>query len=247
VKLSDQVLHIDLTGRDPDESLTDVAYEKGALFLRHLETACGRTRLDAFLKAYFDHFAFRSITTAQFEAYLETHLLKGDPMRAAKVPVKEWLYQPGLPGVAPALRARAFEEVEKQAKAWAEGKTKAVGLRTQDWSTQEWLHFLNVLPAKLTAAQMQELDVALGFTKRTNAEVLFQWLLLSVRHRFEPAYPRLEEFLTSQGRRKFLKPLYEALLTTPEGKERARRIYAKARPTYHPLAAATVDALLKGQ
>ncbi|HVE66802.1 MAG TPA: M1 family aminopeptidase/hydrolase, partial [Thermoanaerobaculia bacterium] len=28
----DRVLHIDLTGRDPDEGFTDVAYEKGALF-----------------------------------------------------------------------------------------------------------------------------------------------------------------------------------------------------------------------
>jgi leukotriene A-4 hydrolase/aminopeptidase len=247
LKLSDQVLHIDLKDRDPDDALTDVAYEKGALFLKHLEATFGRAQFDAFLKGYFDHFAFRSITTADFETYLETHLLKGDPQQAAKVPVKEWLYKPGLPGVAPAFRARAFEEVEKQAKAWAEGKTKAVGLRTEDWSTQEWLHFLNVLPGKMTAAQMQELDEALGLTMRTNAEVLFQWLLLSVRYGYEPAYPRLEEFLTSQGRRKFLKPLYEALIQTPEGKERARRIYAKARPTYHPIATATVDALLKGQ
>src|SRR5262249_47448711 len=32
----DQLLHIDLKGRSPDEALTDVAYEKGALFLKHL-------------------------------------------------------------------------------------------------------------------------------------------------------------------------------------------------------------------
>jgi leukotriene-A4 hydrolase len=104
-----------------------------------------------------------------------------------------------------------------------------------------------VLPEKVTAAQMKELDEALGLTKRTNAEVLFQWLLLSVRHRYEPAYLRLEEFLTSQGRRKFLKPLYEDLVKTPEGRKRAQRIYEKARPTYHPIAVATVDALLKGK
>ena len=30
-------LHLDLAGRDPDEGLTQVAYEKGALFLRRLE------------------------------------------------------------------------------------------------------------------------------------------------------------------------------------------------------------------
>ncbi len=139
----------------------------------------------------------------------------------------------------------AFENVEKQAKAWAAGKIAAKDLRTEDWSTQEWLHFLNVLPEKLTPSRMKELDTALRLTKRTNAEVIFQWLLLAIRHQYAPAYPRLEEFLTSQGRRKFLKPLYEELVKTTEGKERAKRIYAKARPTYHPIAVATVDAILK--
>jgi leukotriene-A4 hydrolase len=247
LKLSDQVLHIDLKGRDPDDAVTDIPYEKGALFLNHLEATFGRERFDRFLKAYFNHFAFRSITTADFAGFLRHRLLTENPKLAAKVPVEEWLFKPGLPGTAPTFRARAFEEVQKQADSWVRGKTAAKDLRTADWSTQEWLHFLNVLPQKLTAAQMKELDDALGLTRRTNAEVLFQWLLLSVQHRYEPAYPRLEEFLASQGRRKFLKPLYEELVKTPEGKERARRIYEKARRTYHPIAAATIDALLKGK
>src|SRR5262249_25613382 len=151
----------------------------------------GREKFDAFLKGYFDHFAFRSITTARFAAYLDQHLLKSDPKLAARVPVEEWLYKPGLPGTAPNFRAGAFEEVEKQAKAWAQGKSPARDLRTADWSTQEWLHFLDAVPEKMSAAQMKELDEAFRLTGRTNAEVLFQWLLLSVRHRYEPAYPRL--------------------------------------------------------
>jgi aminopeptidase N len=247
LKLSDQVLHIDLKGRDPDDGLTEVPYEKGALFLAHLEVTFGRAKFDQFLKGYFDHFAFRSITTAEFAAYLERHLLRGDPKKAALVPVEEWLYRPGLPGTAPNFRAEALEKVEKQAKAWVEGKTAAKDLQTEDWSTQEWLHLLGVLPEKLTAAQTKDLDGALGLTKRTNAEVLFAWLLLAVRHRYEPAYPRLEEFLLAQGRRRFIEPLYRELVKTPAGKERARRIYAKARPTYHPIAVAAVDALLKGR
>lgn len=244
LQTSDQVLHIDLKGRDPDDGLTDIPYEKGALFLRHLEAAFGREKFDAFLRGYFDHFAFQSITTAEFAAYLKEHLLKGDPEKAAKVLVDEWLYRPGVPGTAPDVRAAAFARVEEQAKSWATGATAAKGLRTQDWSTQEWQHFLEELPEDLSAARMAELDKALGFTKRGNSEIIFQWLQLAIRHRYEPAYPRLEEFLTSQGRRKFLKPLYEELVKTPEGKERARRIYAKARPTYHPISVATIDGIL---
>ena len=61
----------------------------------------------------------------------------------------------------------------------------------------------------------------------------------------EPAYPRLEQFLIEVGRRKFVKPLFEALVKAPGGLERAKNIYAKARPGYHPITQTTIDAILK--
>lgn len=240
----DQVLAIDLNGRPPIEGLTDVSYEKGALFLRHLEATVGRARFDAFLRSYFEHFAFQSITTGQFAAYLGRHLLQGDPGLAARANVAEWLYQPGIPRGAPVLTAEALSQVEAQARAFAAGSTRAADLPGQRWTTQEWLHFLTTLPPDLPRGRLGELDEAFGLTRSGNAEVVFQWLALAVKHRYEPASGRLEDFLTSQGRRKFLKPLYEELVKTPEGKERAQRIYRKARPTYHPIAVETVDAIV---
>ena len=56
--------------------------------------------------------------------------------------------------------------------------------------------------------------------------------------------PALERFLTSQGRRKFLKPLYEDLMATDWGTSEARRIYTRARPTYHAVSTATLDAIV---
>jgi aminopeptidase N len=240
----DQVLHIDLKGRSPIDGLTDVPYEKGALFLRHLEATFGRERFDAFLKGYFDHFAFRSITTAEFADYLHRHLLKGDAERAAQANVEEWLHKPGIPRGAPALAAGALTPVEEHARAFASGKDRAAELPAKGWTTQEWLHFLTELPTDLGRGRMAELDAAFALTRSGNSEVLFQWLLLAVRHGYEPAYSRLEEFLTAQGRRKFLKPLYEELVKTPAGKEWALRIYRTARPTYHPIAVETVDAIV---
>ena len=100
---ADQILHVNLTGRDPDDGATQIPYEKGALFLRQIEAAFGRERFDAYLKAYFDHFAFQSITTAQSLEYLRTNLLAPDPTGTlgrpydAAINVNEWVYQPGLP------------------------------------------------------------------------------------------------------------------------------------------------------
>ena len=58
--------------------------------------------------------------------------------------------------------------------------------------------------------------------------------------------PALERFLTSMGRRKFLRPLYEDLMKTDWGKAEARRIYDRARPLYHSLSTNTLDAVVKG-
>ncbi|HWS87412.1 MAG TPA: M1 family metallopeptidase [Pyrinomonadaceae bacterium] len=241
----DEILHIDLRGRDPDAGSTEVPYEKGALFLRHLEETFGRARFDRFLRAYFDHFAFRSITTEDFLAYLKANLLDRFPREAARVNVEEWVERPGLPASAPRPSAQAFARVEAQARRWAEGGLPAARLDTARWSTQEWLHFLKSLPEDLSAERMAELDRAFRLTRTGNSEVAFQWLMMSIRARYEAASPRLEEFLTTVGRRKFIRPLYQELAKTPEGRERARAVYRRARPTYHPIAAASIDEVLK--
>jgi leukotriene A-4 hydrolase/aminopeptidase len=242
---ADEILRVDLTGRDPDEGFTLVPYEKGALFLRLLEETFGRERFDQFLKSYFERFAFQSITTDDFIAHLKKNLLDPNPQLAAQIPLDEWINKPGLPASAPTPQSDAFAKVEAQAKEWLEGKTAAAKLQTKQWSTQEWLHFLQFLPKQLTANQLKELDQAFGLTKIGNAEIAHQWLLISIRNNYEKAYPRLEEYLTSIGRQKLIKPLYEELMKTPAGKERALKIYAMARPGYHPIAQTSVDKIVK--
>jgi len=245
LKDPDEILHVDLSGRDPDEGFTQVPYEKGALFLRHLEETFGRERFDQFLKGYFDHFAFKSITTAEFIAYLKKNLLDSNPQLAAKIPVEEWIYKPGLPAGAPQPKSDAFEKIERQAGDWLQGKSLAADLPANDWSTQQWLHFLLSLPAELSLSKMQELDQRYHLTKMGNAEIAHQWLLMSIRNKYQPAYPRLEEYLTSIGRQKLIKPLYEELAKTPYGRARALKIYGKARAGYHPIAVTTIDKILK--
>jgi len=242
---ADEILHVDLTGRDPDEGFTLVPYEKGALFLRLLEETFGRERFDQFLKGYFERFAFQSITTEDFIEHLKQNLLDPNPELAAKIPLEEWIYKPGLPASAPKPQSDAFAKVEAQAKEWLEGKTPAAKLQSKQWSTQEWLHFLRFLPQRLTANQLKELDQAFDLTKVGNAEIAHQWLLISIRNNYETAYPRLEEYLTSIGRQKLIKPLYEELVKTPAGKARALKIYARARPGYHPIAQTAVDKIVK--
>ena len=243
----DEILHVDLKGRDPDDGFTQVPYEKGALFLRHLEEAFGRARFDPFVRAYFDAHAFQSITTEDFTRYLRQNLLRRQPRLAARVPVEEWIESAGLPANAPSPQSDAFARVEAQAARWQRGEIRAEQIETRAWTTHEWLHFLKSLPEGSERAKMDELDRAFRLTRSGNSEVSFQWLMMSITNRYEPAYPRLEEFLTTIGRRKFIKPLYEEMAKTPEGRERALSIYRRARATYHPIAVASIDPILKWQ
>ncbi|MEZ5428925.1 MAG: M1 family metallopeptidase [Pyrinomonadaceae bacterium] len=241
----DEILHVDLRGRDPDEGFTGVPYEKGALFLRHLEEEVGRPKFDKFVRGYFDHFAFQSITTETFVDYLQKNLIDKNPKMVSRADVDQWIEKPGLPDDAPRPASDAFQKVEAQERNWLEGRSAAGDLKTSGWTTQEWLHFLKTMPEDLSAEKMAELDGAFHLTGVGNSEIAYQWLMMSIRRDYRPAYPRLEEFLTTIGRRKFVKPLFEELAKTPEGLERARQIYKKARPGYHPITIASVDAVLK--
>src|SRR5690606_14673675 len=97
----DQRLHIDLAGRNPDDGMTQVPYEKGAAFLRRLEVVFGRARMDEFLRAWFDQHAFTSLTTADFLAFLDAQLLSKDAQLAAQFDVTTWIEKGGLPSDAP--------------------------------------------------------------------------------------------------------------------------------------------------
>jgi leukotriene-A4 hydrolase len=240
----DQVLHINLDGRDPDENTTRIPYVKGALFLRSLELEFGRPRFDDFLRGYFDHFAFQSVTTEQFVEYLKSHLLKLYPAQASRIPLREWIDAPGLPKAAPRAVSSAFERVEQAAAGWLQDHLSLEEIAACKWSTHEWLRFLDVLPDKLGLEKMALLDRQFNFTSTRNSEILYRWLLMAIRNQYEPAYSRLEEFLSTVGRRKFVKPLYEELLRTPAGRERVERLYRSYRSTYHPITRGTIDKLL---
>ena len=242
---ADEILHVDLAGRDPDEGMTQVPYEKGALLLRRLEASAGRARFDEFLRGYFDHFAFRSITTADFVSYVRRHLLDADPATGDRVPLEAWIEQPGLPADAAVPGSDAFDEVGRQAAAWLDGTQRAGELETAAWTTQEWLHFLRVASAGLTAERMAALDDAFGITGVGNAEIAHQWLLAAIRCGYRRADGRLDQYLTGIGRRKLIVPLYEALAATPGGHDRALAIYRRARPGYHPITVDTIDAILR--
>jgi hypothetical protein len=158
--------------------------------------------------------------------------------------VDEWVYRAGLPSNAPVIESAAFQRVDATVRKFI-GGAPATSLPAQQWTTQEWLHFLGALPQSLSASQLNDLDRSFRLSKSGNSEIRFAWYRIAIRNRYEPAFPELRRFLVSQGRRKFLRPLYEDLMSTDWGKPMAREIYGEARPLYHAVSRATIDAIVR--
>lgn len=244
----DSRLSVELRGRDPDDGMSDVAYEKGALFLRELEEAYGREAFDPFIRKWFDEHAFTSVDSEEFETFLDRELVTVATPKDGGRPARPdaWIRAEGVPEGAPQPSSDAFEKVDRALAAFGAGKKKAKALPTKGWTPHQWLHFLRGLPNELPEGALADLDAAYSLTESGNYEILAQWLEVGVLRGYRAVDQRLDQFLHTVGRRKFLMPLYEALLTAGR-KDDAVRIYAEARAGYHPITQHSLDQLLGEQ
>ena len=232
-------LRNDLEGVDPDSVYSLVPYEKGAQFVLLLEDAVGRERFDRFLSRYIHTFHFQSITTDEFLAFLEQEL----PGVYEQVQGPRWVDGAEMPPNELPIMARQIEHLRALARGWNEGVRPELD-EAQQWSPTELQLFLQDLPRELPEADCRWLDEFFALDTRGNYEVLVEWLTIAAGSNYRPALPRVRQVLTTVGRMKYLKPLYQALMRHPETAKLAREVFAEVRPSYHPITAAAVERVL---
>ena len=238
----DTHLYLDLDGRNPDDGLTDVAYEKGRFFLQKLESVVGRERFDLFLKNYFEENKFKPMNTERFIANLNEHLLTPEEEQA--VNINAWVYGPGLPDNALIPYSEELDRVESSIAQYNNNQIKAEEIDISGYTTHHWLYFLRGLK-NLDSIKMHELDQNFNFTQTGNSEIACDWFKHCIDHQYEEAFPALNDFLIRVGRRKFLTPLYTRLAKSPQNKAWAKEVYQTARNGYHSVSYNTVDEVLK--
>jgi aminopeptidase N len=241
----DTRLKLDLKGRNPDDGMSDIAYEKGFFFLTLLQKHFGESEMDQFLKNYFEAHAFQNITTENFITYMDENLIVLDSFARPALRIEEWIYQSGLPVNCPTVSSTRFQNVSSTQKAWSDGAFSADEIETTNWSTFEWLQFLRTLPDSLNQERFTELDSAFGFTQSGNSEIQAIWFEKSILGNNHAVDQELEKFLTTVGRRKFLIPLYKAMLHADPSGDWSKEVYVKARPNYHSVSTETLDRLMQ--
>jgi leukotriene-A4 hydrolase len=237
----DTGLRLRLEGRDPDDGMTDVAYERGAMVIKELELAWGRDAFDPFIKSYFEKYRFKSITTEEFIRYAQDHSEKNK----LKFPNLMGMVQAvGEPMPTFKVHADRLIGVEKARVAFLMGKD--IGdMGAGRWSAQEKQYFLRILIDDLSASQLATIEKIFGLKESKNAEVIFEWFMLCIRNGHKDIMPQLQEFLGEVGRRKFVLPLYKAMFAHKEWSDWGRKLYAKNRTRYHSITAGSVDKLLQ--
>ena len=94
----------------------------------------------------------------------------------------------------------------------------------QGWSSQQTCLFLEHLISHseggndiqcaeqpFPSTLLDVLDSAYSFSASRNAEITLRWLSLCLRSHYEKVLPQVVDFITRQGRMKFVRPLYRLL------------------------------------
>lgn len=239
----DTRLKVSLTGRNPDEGISMIPYVKGYAFLRVIENAVGREKFDPFIKNYFDSHAFQSITTEDFVKYINKNLIKGDKVLADKIQLDNWIYKPGIPSNILPVSSADFDAIDAIQKSWRE--TGVAGLSKKITTTAEKQHFIDHLPADITAKEMEAIDKEFNFTKGGNFIIKRQWFVQAIRHQYKAANSAIEQFLIGSSRTGSIMMLYKEMVKTPEGKIWAKQVFDKAKSGYHATTIQDAEGVLK--
>ena len=234
-------LENDLEGVDPDSVYSVVPYEKGFLLVALMEQTLGREAFDGFIREYMDHFRFQSLTTPEFEAYVE----RTAPGLLARVDARRWIHGEGIPDTAPAFPSATLDTLWSLADGFADG-ARPDPAAWADWSVEEKLVYLQRIPSVLPVEACAWFDEQFQLTNSTNPEILNQWLVIAAGSAYEPAFERIRSFLGEIGRMKFLKPIYAALHGGETTRALAAEIFEASKDDYHPIARGGLEALLSG-
>jgi leukotriene-A4 hydrolase len=247
-------LVLQIGDRDPDDSYSTVAYEKGFCFLYSLEKRVGSKDFGRFFQAYVQKFSYGIVSSEEFKSFFLS-FFEGDD-KVLDVPWDSWLYGSGMPPEPIGFDTTLAQASEDLAQAWlavdrnnndqkAGAPRPATATDISSWSSRQICAFLDALqshiqqdggtPLKVRTLAAMNQRYSLSSTK--NAEILFRYCLLAIASEDDSILETIVEFITSQGRMKFVRPLYRALHRSTMGKDLAVETFLDNADFYHPICA----------
>ena len=215
-------LHPVLRGGNPDESFSEVPYEKGFQLLTFLESLIGRDEMKNFLNFYMKEHSLTSITTLElrgtWEFFVERMIpgLSGQQVNdiLAAVDWSTWMYKTGLPPV-----QFDFTTPESdQSAALAEAYIALNGTASPDNIDVYFTYYSNLKVVfhdtlqnhydQVNTAIIARIDADLNCTADIDPEVRQRWYPTGLGLNYDPVYNPAHDWISSMGRSKYLMPVY---------------------------------------
>lgn len=237
---------------DPDESYSRVPYEKGFHLIYSLERLVGQETFVELVAAYLKKFAYKTVTSEEFREFCISFWKDTNPVAYTKVkgfPWDTWLYDYGMPPL-PKFNKTLAEAAELLAAAWVDYDAKLVDAPSTaigQWTSAQKVCFLdsmlNMLQndesgsfKKLQLSTLKLMQEKYGFHLSKNSEILFRYCMLAVQSDDKDIYPTVVRFITSQGRMKYIRPLYRAMFASTAARSIAVDTFLTSKDFYHPIA-----------
>ena len=241
-------------GADPDDAFSGIPYEKGFNLLWHLESIVGSVSFESFAKQYIAKYKFGTVTSGEFkDCFVKFFESVTTPKVKTALAALDWdqlLLGPGLPLSVPdfsnSLSVASVDLGRRWVQAAEQGLANgAEGAKAADiagWSTQQKIIFLEHLLTHLNTSEkpfpdsfLRALDQAYALTVCSNAEIKFRWQSICIRCEAAWIVPHVAAFISSQGRMKYVRPLYRALLRSSVGASTAAQTFKKHSGMYHSI------------
>ena len=249
-----------LVGRHPDDSFSEIPYEKGFNFLYYLENLVNsqNNTTDIFrkiLRQYFTKYKYKSIKYEDFRGFfIEKINEEFDTEKAEyildKIDWKQWIEAPGYPPIKNDFSNKYAIEVENAVENFYKNTLPSDFKDTfVKWHTLLKQYFLSSIrenDKELDDTQFNYLTNILNLKEGYNAEVNFGYFMSVLLHgkTLESTVKEaLINFLGKFGRLKYLRPLYIAFYK--RDKESALATFEKYKSSYHPIAVRMIELDLK--
>ncbi|KAG1146328.1 hypothetical protein G6F37_008088 [Rhizopus arrhizus] len=248
------VLNPDLReGADPDDFFSKVPYEKGFNFLYQIEKVVGGPSVfEPYMKAYVENFASTSISTEDWKNFLFKYMEKvhGPSMieKLNTIDFDAWINQPGMPPVDNAFDTTLADACLDLADRWDKSRDEQSLAQfsskdVENFSAGQKIVFLERLTdcTPLSHHAILKMDQLYQLTPNHNADLRLRWQQVCLMADYEPIYPQVVQFITQQGRMKFVRPLYRLLHQAKNGAQLAVDTYLQNKSFYHPIAAQLIE------
>lgn len=215
-------IHPILEGDSPDNAFSTVPYEKGFQLLYYMESLVGEDNFQSFLRTYINKYTQSSITTIELRQTWEQFV--HDNYEGAKIneilAAVDWEVWLNVPELAPVPLDFSTELSDKAVSLALE--YISLGGDSSPADKDDYYKFdsnlktifhttLNENQKDITLAILARIDGDFDVTADPNPEVKQRWHPSGLTVNYVPVFEPAHEFVSDQGRLKYLTPVYAAL------------------------------------